>query len=1089
MYWLNGIASQITVDNILEKELENSQNEEQSNTFLSSSDLVTVQPSQHAFLYITCTRNAIYLWSVKPNTVLAFVERSKSHVKEFGENLRVIWKPDTASVVVQTTNNYLLLYAILSYDQTSFEFSFPNSYHAYVTGPGEGKGVKTMLIKFKIAIRVDAGIACGTSTDDSIILSTKSPAAIQCISWMPQHVNTTQTALLNKLNILENEETEFVTHIEYDKSTHTSVWLSNEGKAYFVQNNSSLYKERRGSTVSNESTTTTTNPVSSNVNGIPVAPSYIKKVHWTGVCFHGSTQNAVNSGSKIDQDGKATTVSINYRFSLIAVGTSQGTVYIYSVDGFYSTPKLSHKLQLPTWSAQNTDNDKASIESLEWTSDGYALAVGYKTDGIALWSVYGSLLCTSKELDDTFTEAKLKDTYIKGLQNLFWGPGNHQLFILAKPDNTDEPHSKLFVIPVAKSALTSYLHSDNVRRGLLQMDDRILIYNNSGDYQENDTTMDPAAVAWTHIQYPALYITDHWPIRYASISSDGKHIAVAGRRGFTHYNTILGRWKLFGNQHQEESFIVRSGMVWYNNILIVACENLSQKAYEIRLYSSDSNLDNAHILYTEQLPHMPFYMSLCGNFLLLYTSDNTLHIYHIIMHSSNDLYYKQSRSVRLDLIRTIDLKGFVARAVKLRSISLFNPTCGDQLMSVADVFSANLILLYEGKLMLLFPRVLNEKDQSPDLNSQNQSPYNIHVLHPNTDFYWISRKAIDNLVTSIWIMAGNGLKIFTNLLLPANYDYIAANNNMMNSEPSTPGPLMSPTLSRENDNSKPFSLGQLSGSQVDSNISSEVSSEISTNYRWRTHDLENLAAETIHIDLDFFPLSVILERGIIVGIEQSIFYRDSLGFALFKMSPKMHLFLHHILRYLLERDLKEDAFTFASAYEKFVYFGHALEILLHNVLEDEAGKDLGEAAILPSVIRFLDQFPHALDVIVSCARKTEVALWDHLFSVVGKPQDLFELCLRDARLRTATSYLIILQTMQPSSVGGKDTMLLIQKAIDEGNYDLCKELVRFLSSIDTTGKILQEALLTIKSHMKNSISTEMAQPVSALPTNTTSTPN
>jgi hypothetical protein len=38
----------------------------------------------------------------------------------------------------------------------------------------------------------------------------------------------------------------------------------------------------------------------------------------------------------------------------------------------------------------------------------------------------------------------------------------------------------------------------------------------------------------------------------------------------------------------------------------------------------------------------------------------------------------------------------------------------------------------------------------------------------------------------------------------------------------------------------------------------------------------------------------------------------------------------------------------------------------------------------------LDQFPHALDVIVSCARKTEVALWDHLFSVVGKPKDLFE---------------------------------------------------------------------------------------------------
>lgn len=32
------------------------------------------------------------------------------------------------------------------------------------------------------------------------------------------------------------------------------------------------------------------------------------------------------------------------------------------------------------------------------------------------------------------------------------------------------------------------------------MDDRMLLYNNSGDYQENNTAIDPAAVAWTHIQ-------------------------------------------------------------------------------------------------------------------------------------------------------------------------------------------------------------------------------------------------------------------------------------------------------------------------------------------------------------------------------------------------------------------------------------------------------------------------------------------------------------------------------------------------------------------------------------------------------------
>lgn len=84
-----------------------------------------------------------------------------------------------------------------------------------------------------------------------------------------------------------------------------------------------------------------------------------------------------------------------------------------------------------------------------------------------------------------------------------------------------------------------------------------------------------------HKKYPAMYIADNWPICYSSISSDGSYIAIAGKRGFAHYNTISSRWKLFGNQQQEQSFLVRGGMVWYKTILIVSCENVQQKTYEV----------------------------------------------------------------------------------------------------------------------------------------------------------------------------------------------------------------------------------------------------------------------------------------------------------------------------------------------------------------------------------------------------------------------------------------------------------------------------------------------------------------------------
>ncbi|OAD01955.1 hypothetical protein MUCCIDRAFT_144086 [Mucor lusitanicus CBS 277.49] len=958
MYWLNGIASELSLDCTAQKEqLVDSKRPEQTaptTTFSKSLDIVSIQSSSHASLYITCTRNGIYLWSVKPTTVLAFVERSDNHVEEFGENMEAIWKPDATAIVVHR----------------SFEFNFPNSTHAYVTGPGEGKGPKTMLIKFKLAIRVDAGIACGTSSDDTLIIATKSPAAIQAISWNPQQVSATQTSVLNRLGIMENEKSacdfvnpniptaEQVVRLAYDKTMNISVWLSNEGRAYFVQNNNTLSQERRSS---NGSTTLTS----------PSTPSFEKKIHWTGVCFHNTDTDDVH---------RATSVAINAKFSLIAIGTDRGVVYVYSASSYTAIPVLSHTLALSSWASQNSSvhPQENAVESLAWTSDGYAVSVGYKTHGLAVWSVYGGLLCASSEMDDVFGGDRLKDTYVKGIQSLFWGPGNHQLYVLS----TDKEASKLFTIPFAKSALTSYLHSDNAKRGLLLADDRILLYNNGGDYQENNTTIDPAAVAWTHIQYPALYITDHWPIRYASISSDGKYIAIAGKRGFAHYNAISNRWKLFGNQHQEQSFLVRGGMVWYKNIIIVACESLQYKTYEIRMYSRDSNLDNTYILHTEALSNIPAYMTVCGHFLLVYTSENVLNMYTISVGAlPNGNTGKQGGLARLELVRRVSLKGIVARVARVRSISLFHPICGDQLDSLESVISSNILLLVDGKLIILCPKAAVHGSPPP--------AFDIHNIHAKAEYYWVGKKSIDNLVTSLWIADGKGLKTFTNLLLPPDFDFSTYNTN--------------------------------------------------------------LSDQAIYIPLDFYPLSILLDKGIIVGIEQNISYRDSLGFVLFKMSPKMHLFLHHVLRYLLQRDLEQEAVVFARAYEKFVYFGHALEILLHTVLEEEAGHDLGDgkSAILPLVIKFLDQFPHALDVIVSCARKTEVALWDHLFSVVGKPKDLFEICLADGRLRTATSYLIILQTMQPLVVGGKDTIRLLQKAMDENDYELCKELVRFLSSIDS----------------------------------------
>lgn len=90
--------------------------------------------------------------------------------------------------------------------------------------------------------------------------------------------------------------------------------------------------------------------------------------------------------------------------------------------------------------------------------------------------------------------------------------------------------------------------------------------------------------------------------------------------------------------------------------------------------------------------------------------------------------------------------------------------------------------------------------------------------------------------------------------------------------------------------------------------------------------------------------------------------------------------------------------TLAKHYQHLVFFAHALEILLHTIVESEATADLEdtptsaspESGTLPAMVEFLDHFDVALDVVVGCARKTEMTRWKYLFGIVGNPHALFE---------------------------------------------------------------------------------------------------
>jgi hypothetical protein len=58
-----------------------------------------------------------------------------------------------------------------------------------------------------------------------------------------------------------------------------------------------------------------------------------------------------------------------------------------------------------------------------------------------------------------------------------------------------------------------------------------------------------------------------------------------------------------------------------------------------------------------------------------------------------------------------------------------------------------------------------------------------------------------------------------------------------------------------------------------------------------------------------------------------------------------------------------------------------------------------------------------------------MALWEYFFSVAGDPQKLYQRSLESGALNVATSYLIIIQTLEPIEVSSNVTLRLLTPSL------------------------------------------------------------
>ena len=381
----------------------------------------------------------------------------------------------------------------------------------------ERRGFPEVNIRFRMVIKVDAGIGKVLAQDDELVVATERPPAVQCIRWAPDNTGSqTSTELLSRMTWIQKKSG--VVDMVYDRAMSLAVWITNEGRAYAVQRLSSAPKD-----------------------------SDAPKRLFRGYGFHTPRK---------DQD-VATRAAINARFSLLAIGCANAEIHVYTARDYVGSIPLSHKLD-----SLASPLTTGRITTLSYSPDGYCLFAGYEK-GWAIWSVFGKLQGSSFTADPKLSEAN-GEGWLQGVHDAVWL--NAGINVLLTGQNDD----RLWLMEMTKSAVTGCFCAANVSRAVLLTNTSLMVYR--GYDLPVLTTISADASLWHHVQIPSTYLANQRPIRSVVISPDGRYVAIAGRRGLAHYSLGSGRWKTFDDMQAENAFVVRGGMCWYQHILIAAVE-------------------------------------------------------------------------------------------------------------------------------------------------------------------------------------------------------------------------------------------------------------------------------------------------------------------------------------------------------------------------------------------------------------------------------------------------------------------------------------------------------------------------------------
>ncbi|XP_075829921.1 guanine nucleotide exchange factor subunit RIC1 isoform X2 [Microtus pennsylvanicus] len=940
------------------------------------------------------------IWYSRPSVLIVTYKEPAKSSTQFGSYKQAEWRPDSTMIAVSTANGYILFFHITSSrgDKYLYEPVYPK-------GSPQMKGIPhfkeehcapALNLEMKKILDLQAPIMSLQSVLEDLLVAT-SDGLLHLIHWEGM-TNGRKAINLSTVPFsvdLQSSRGSFLgfadVHIkdmEYCATLDGFAVVFNDGKVGFIT------------------------PVSS---------------RFTAEQLHGVWPQDVIDG---------TCVAVNNKYRLMAFGCASGSVQVYTIDNTTGAMLLSHKLELTAKQYPDIWNKTGAVKLIRWSPDNSAVIVTWEYGGLSLWSVFGAQLICTLGGDFAYRSDGTKKEPLK-IHSMSWGAEGYHLWVISGfgSQHTEiesdlrsiVKQSSILLFQFIKSVLTVNPCMSNQEQVLLQGEDRL--YLNCGEASQTQNSKSSSARTdhmpsrgknpfadgglesqglstllghrhWHVVQISSTYLESNWPIRFSAIDKLGQNIAVAGKFGFAHYSLLTKKWKLFGNITQEQNMIVTGGLAWWNDFMVLACYNLSDRQEELRIYLRTSNLDNA-FAHVTKAPVETLLLSVFRDMVVVFRADCSICLYSI-----EKKFDGSNTSASVEVLQEVSMSRYIPHpflvvSVTLTSVSTEN---GITLKMPQQARDAESIMLNLAGQLIMMQRdrsgpQIREKDSNP--NQRKLLPFCPPVvLAQSVENVWTTCRANKqkrHLLEALWLSCGGaGMKVWLPLF--------------------------------PRDHRKPHSF------------------------------LSQRIMLPFHINI--YPLAVLFEDALVLGavndtlLYDSLYTRNSAREQLEVLFPfcvverTSQIYLHHILRQLLVRNLGEQALLLAQSCAALPYFPHVLELMLHEVLEEEAtSREPIPDPLLPTVAKFITEFPLFLQTVVHCARKTEYALWNYLFAAVGNPKDLFEECLMAQDLDTAASYLIILQNMEVPAVSRQHATLLFNTALEQGKWDLCRHMIRFLKAI------------------------------------------